>query len=55
MRQARQFKGSAERLSGLIIKRDQYLSVRVNVPPREYTEELSTLQASVPPGLRRFL
>ena len=33
----------------LIIKLGQYLSVRVDMLPREYTEELSALQDSVPP------
>ena len=49
MRQARQFRETAERLGGLIIKLGQYLSVRVDMLPREYTDELSTLQDSVPP------
>ena len=48
-RQARQFRETAERLGGLIIKLGQYLSVRVDMLPREYTDELSTLQDSVPP------
>lgn len=49
VRQARQFRETAERLGGLIIKLGQYLSVRVDMLPREYTDELSTLQDSVPP------
>lgn len=48
-RQARRFREPAERLGGLIIKLGQYLSVRVDMLPREYTDELSTLQDSVPP------
>lgn len=47
--QARRFREAAERLGGLIIKLGQYLSVRVDMLPREYTDELSTLQDSVPP------
>ena len=49
VRQARQFRETAEQLGGLIIKLGQYLSVRVDMLPREYTDELSTLQDSVPP------
>ena len=48
-RQARRFREVAEGLGGLIIKLGQYLSVRVDMLPREYTEELSALQDSVPP------
>lgn len=48
-RQARRFREVAEGLGGLIIKLGRYLSARVDVPPREHTEELSALQDSVPP------
>lgn len=48
-RQTRRFRESVERLSGPIIKLGRYLSARVDVPPREHTEELSALQDSVPP------
>ena len=48
-RRTRRFKEVAEELGGLIIKLGQYLSVRVDMLLREYTEELSALQDSVSP------
>ena len=47
MCQARRFREVAEGLGGLIIKLSQYLSIRIDMLPREYTEELSALQDSV--------
>lgn len=49
-RQAVRFRNRAVELGGLLIKLGQFLSARVDLLPREYTEVLSTLQDQVPPA-----
>ncbi len=48
-RQARQFVAFAMQMGGLIIKLGQFLSVRIDVLPREYIHELGALQDALPP------
>jgi predicted unusual protein kinase regulating ubiquinone biosynthesis (AarF/ABC1/UbiB family) len=47
--QARKFTGTAVELGGLIIKLGQFVSSRVDILPKEYTDILSELQDSVAP------
>ena len=48
-RQARRFTAFATAMGGLIIKLGQFLSVRIDILPREYIEELGKLQDAIPP------
>jgi predicted unusual protein kinase regulating ubiquinone biosynthesis (AarF/ABC1/UbiB family) len=48
-RLARRFRALAVELGGVLIKLGQFLSVRVDVLPREVTTELAGLQDEVPP------
>ncbi|MDR0990514.1 MAG: hypothetical protein LBL92_04025 [Propionibacteriaceae bacterium] len=48
-RQARQFRDYATKTGGLIIKIGQFLSVRIDLLPEEYTTELAALQDAIPP------
>jgi predicted unusual protein kinase regulating ubiquinone biosynthesis (AarF/ABC1/UbiB family) len=48
-RQAQEFREFATRMGGLIIKVGQFMSVRVDMLPKEYIDELGQLQDSVPP------
>ncbi|MCL2804107.1 MAG: AarF/UbiB family protein [Micrococcales bacterium] len=48
-RQARQFVRFAAQMGGLIIKVGQFLSVRIDLMPKEYIEVLSELRDAVPP------
>lgn len=58
-RWARQFRGLAIRMGGVLIKVGQFLSARVDVLPEEVTGELAGLQDEVPPedfeAVRRLL
>ncbi|WP_052352888.1 ABC1 kinase family protein [Neobacillus dielmonensis] len=47
--QARKFTSTAEELGGLMIKLGQFVSSRVDILPKEYTDILSGLQDAVPP------
>ncbi|MDR2895096.1 MAG: hypothetical protein LBV30_00355 [Propionibacteriaceae bacterium] len=47
-RQARQFVDYAQRMGGLIVKLGQFMSVRVDLLPKEYIDELSRLQDALP-------
>ena len=47
-RQARQFVAFATAMGGLIIKVGQFMSVRIDLLPKEYIDVLSTLQDSIP-------
>jgi predicted unusual protein kinase regulating ubiquinone biosynthesis (AarF/ABC1/UbiB family) len=47
-RQARQFVRFAVRMGGLIVKLGQFMSVRIDLLPKEYIDELSQLQDSLP-------
>jgi predicted unusual protein kinase regulating ubiquinone biosynthesis (AarF/ABC1/UbiB family) len=49
-RQAREFREFATRMGGLVIKVGQFLSVRVDMLPGEYIDELGKLQDAVPPA-----
>ncbi|MDR1394091.1 MAG: hypothetical protein LBJ62_09035 [Bifidobacteriaceae bacterium] len=48
LRQAREFRVFATRMGGLVIKIGQFLSVRVDMLPKEFIDELSLLQDAVP-------
>jgi len=48
-RQARQFVAFAAQMGGLIIKVGQFLSVRIDLVPKEYIEVLAELRDAVPP------
>ena len=48
-RQARRFARFARRMGGLIVKVGQFMSVRIDLLPAEYIEELSHLQDAIPP------
>ncbi|WML40986.1 AarF/UbiB family protein [Neobacillus sp. OS1-2] len=47
--QAKKFVGAAVEMGGLIIKLGQFVSSRVDILPKEYTDTLSELQDSVAP------
>ena len=47
-RQARQFSHFAIQMGGLIVKLGQFMSVRIDLLPKEYIDELSKLQDSLP-------
>jgi len=47
-RQARQFVNFAVSMGGLIVKVGQFLSVRIDLLPKEYIDVLSTLQDALP-------
>lgn len=46
---ARQYRGLAVEMGGVLIKLGQFLSIRVDILPSEVTHELSGLQDEVPP------
>jgi predicted unusual protein kinase regulating ubiquinone biosynthesis (AarF/ABC1/UbiB family) len=48
-RQGRRFREFATAMGGLIIKLGQFLSVRIDLLPKAYIDELSGLQDAVPP------
>ncbi|MDR2566091.1 MAG: hypothetical protein LBC97_08545 [Bifidobacteriaceae bacterium] len=48
-RQARAFRLFATEMGGLIIKIGQFMSVRIDMLPKEYIDELGQLQDAVPP------
>ncbi|MDR0285997.1 MAG: hypothetical protein LBI33_14080 [Propionibacteriaceae bacterium] len=48
-RQARRFVRFAITMGGLIVKLGQFMSVRIDLLPKEYIDELSQLQDSLPP------
>lgn len=47
-RQGREFVAFATRMGGLIVKLGQFLSVRIDLLPKEYIDELSRLQDALP-------
>ena len=47
-RQARRFARFARRMGGLIVKVGQFMSVRIDLLPNEYIEELAQLQDAIP-------
>lgn len=49
-RQGVRFRARALELGGLLVKLGQFLSARVDILPREYTDELTALQDEVPPA-----
>lgn len=48
-KQAKKFADTASEMGGLIIKLGQHISSRIDILPKEFTEELSKLQDSVAP------
>jgi len=48
-RQAKQFVRFATQMGGLIVKLGQFMSVRIDLLPKEYIDELSLLQDALPP------
>ncbi len=48
-KQAKQFTDTAIDMGGLLIKLGQHVSARIDILPKEYTDELSKLQDSVAP------
>ena len=48
-RQAKQFVAFATQMGGLIVKLGQFMSVRIDLLPKEYIDELSLLQDALPP------